>query len=71
MAKIQQISHLTCKLKFECPGVHNVSVCTVITAWLSDSKIFYHICPCDILEVAQTVILTLPLNRCGNIASVV
>jgi len=72
MAKIKQFSHLTCKLKFlECPGVHSVSVCTVITAWFSDRKIFYHICSYDILELMQRVILTLPLNRYGNNASIV
>jgi hypothetical protein len=72
MAKIEQISHLTCKLKFlECPGVHNVSVCTVITAWLSDRKIFYRICSYDILELMQRVIFALPLNRYGKIASIV
>ena len=70
MAKIKQISCLTCKLKFlECPAVHSVSVCTVITAWLSDRKIFYRICSYDILEFMQKVILALQLNIYGNNAS--
>jgi len=63
MAKIKQISHLTCKLKFlECSGVHTVSVCTIITAWLSDRKLFYRICSYNILELMQRVLLALPLN---------
>jgi hypothetical protein len=71
MTKIKQISHLTCKLKFlERPVVHSVSVCTVITAWLSDRKIFYHICSYDILELMQRAIFALPLNRYGNNASI-
>ena len=72
IAKIKQISHLTCKLKFlECPGVHSVSVCTVITAWLSDRKVFYRICSYDVLELLQRVIFALPLNRYGSNASIV
>jgi hypothetical protein len=72
MSKIKQISHLTCKLKFlECPGVHTVSVRTIITAWLSDRKIFYRICSYNILELMQRVILALPLKTYGDNASIV
>jgi len=48
-----------------------VSVCTLITAWLSDRKIFYHICSYDILELMQRVILALPLKRYCDNASIV